>query len=40
MEKGVGLNIFSIIYSNPEYKSRYDDGVLGLAPYDPNLYYI
>jgi hypothetical protein len=35
MEKGIGLNIFDVFSITPEYVSRYDDGVLGLAPYDP-----
>ena len=34
MSKAIGLNIFDVQYINPEFKSRYDDGVLGLAPWD------
>ena len=40
MHKSIGLNVFSMLSSTPDYKSRYDDGVLGLAPNDPTNYYI
>ena len=33
MQKGIGLKIYDIIHTIPDFTSRYDDGVLGLAPH-------
>ena len=34
MEKAIGLYVHDILAIQPEYLSRYDDGILGLSPHE------